>query len=122
MKRIVAVLTALVLAAPVVSSAEAIAQTYQPGAPPAGPKAPAEKPQAPAPEKEQEIQGKIKSVDPSGKEVTLEDGTKLMLPDQVKVNRNLLKEGATVKARFKEEGGQKVVIRITVQPGKGKKS
>ncbi len=66
----------------------------------------------------QEIEGKIKSVEPSGAatKVMLEDGTQLTIPASVKVQRATLKEGVTVKATYQENRGQKVVTSIQVRP------
>ena len=64
----------------------------------------------------QTIQGKIMSVDPYGKKVTLLDGTKLMIPPHVKVQRDALKEGVTVTATFEQKDGQNVVTSIVVHP------
>ncbi len=63
-----------------------------------------------------EVAGKVKSLDPSGKSVTLEDGTKLTIPDSLKAARGVLEKGATVKARYTEKGGQKVVTSLEVRP------
>lgn len=65
-----------------------------------------------------DVEGKIKSVDTSGRVVTLEDGTMLTIPPTAKVDKNALKAGATVKASFEEKGGDKVVTAIQVTPGK----
>ena len=65
-----------------------------------------------------DVQGKIKSVDPSGKMLTLEDGTQLMIPGTVRVNRQDLMPGNDVKVSFEEKGTQKVVTQIEVQPAK----
>ena len=62
----------------------------------------------------QTIEGKIMNVDPSGKMVTLYDGTNLMIPTDVKVKRDTLKNGVTVIATYVEQGGQKVVNSIEV--------
>jgi hypothetical protein len=59
------------------------------------------------------VEGKIVNV--SGAKVTLADGTELMSPSSVKVQRADLKPGATVKASFEERGGQKVVTAIAVE-------
>ena len=67
----------------------------------------------------QSIEGKIKSVDPSGNTVTLVDGTTLVIHPDLKVLRDALKKGATVKATYVEEGGQKVVNSIVVYLEKG---
>ncbi len=64
----------------------------------------------------QTIQGKIMSVDPYGKKVTLLDGTQLMIPLHVKVQRDALKEGVTVRATFEQQDGQNVVTSIVVHP------
>ena len=64
----------------------------------------------------QQIQGKIQSMDPSGRMLTLEDGTQLTIPPTVTVPGGVLKEGAIVKASFEERAGQKVVTRLEVQP------
>jgi Cu/Ag efflux protein CusF len=61
-----------------------------------------------------DVQGKVKAVDQDGKAVTLEDGTKLMIPATAKVDKNALKAGANVKASFEEKDGQKVVTSIQV--------
>lgn len=61
-----------------------------------------------------EVSGKIKSVDPAGRTVLLEDGTRLVIPGSVGVNPAALKAGATVKASVEEKGGQKVVTAIQV--------
>ncbi len=62
-------------------------------------------------------EGKIKSVDPSGRMLTLEDGTMLTIPPSARVRQDLLREGAIVKASFEEKDGQKLVTSIEVQPG-----
>jgi Cu/Ag efflux protein CusF len=62
-------------------------------------------------------EGKIKSVDDSGRMLTLEDGTMLTIPPSAQVRQDLLREGAIVKASFEEKDGQKVVTSIEVQPG-----
>ncbi len=62
-----------------------------------------------------QIEGKIKNVDPSGKMLTLEDGTTLTIPDTVKVAKDGLKPGAMVKAAFEEKGGQLVVKSLEVK-------
>jgi hypothetical protein len=63
-----------------------------------------------------DVEGKIKSVDQSGRVVTLEDGTKLMIPATARVDKNMLKPGASVKASFEEKGADKVVTSIQVMP------
>jgi hypothetical protein len=53
-------------------------------------------------------------VDPAGKTVLLEDGTRLLIPASVTVDSAALKAGATVKATVEEKSGQKVVTAIQV--------
>jgi Cu/Ag efflux protein CusF len=60
------------------------------------------------------IEGKVMSVDPSGKSVTLDDGTKLTIPDSVKFSRADLKPGAAVKAAYEEKDGQKVLTNLEI--------
>ena len=62
------------------------------------------------------VEGKIANV--SGAKLTLADGTELVIPSDVRVQRADLKPGATVKASFEERGGQKVVTNIAVEPAK----
>jgi hypothetical protein len=61
-----------------------------------------------------EVSGKIKSVDPAGNTVLLEDGTRLVIPESVTVKPGALKAGASVRASVQEKGGQKVVTAIQV--------
>jgi hypothetical protein len=70
--------------------------------------------QPPAAGAMQQVEGKIKSLDPSGRMLTLEDGTQLTIPPTVNVPREALKEGAIVKASFLERGGQKIVTSLQV--------
>jgi len=65
-----------------------------------------------------DVQGKIKSVDQTGRMVTLEDGTMLLIPATVRINRQDLTPGADVKASFEDKGNQKIVTQIEVQPAK----
>ena len=65
-----------------------------------------------------EIQGTIKSVDASGRMITLDDGTQLTVPATAKVEAGALKPGAYVKATFEPQGAAKVVSAIQVAPKK----
>ena len=65
-----------------------------------------------------EVQGKIKSVDPSGRMVTLDDGTQLTLPPTLTVEKQSLKPGANVKASYEEKDGQKVATSFMVMPAR----
>lgn len=64
-----------------------------------------------------EIEGKIKSVDPSTRSITLENGTELMVPAEVVLDDRLLQPGAEIRASFEEkDDGQKVVM--TLEPAR----
>jgi hypothetical protein len=54
------------------------------------------------------------SVDPAGKSVTLDDGTKLTIPESVQYSKADLKPGAAVKASYEEKNGQKVLTNLQV--------
>lgn len=60
------------------------------------------------------IEGKVMAVDPSGKSLTLDDGTKLSIPESVKFSRADLKPGAAVKAAYEEKDGQKILTNLEV--------
>jgi Cu/Ag efflux protein CusF len=60
------------------------------------------------------IEGKVMAVDPAGKSVTLDDGTKLTIPDSVKVSNADLKPGAAVKAAYEEKDGQKILTHLEI--------
>ena len=64
-----------------------------------------------------EVEGRIKSLSRSVKSLTLEDGTMLVLPASIKVERGALRPGAVVKVMCEEKGGQKVVTAIEVRHG-----
>ena len=65
---------------------------------------------------QQDVVGKIKSVDSSAKTVMLEDGTKLVIPEGSKVAITELKPGQSVKVSYEEKNGQKTVKSISNQP------
>jgi Protein of unknown function (DUF1344) len=65
-----------------------------------------------------DVQGKIKSVDASGKMVTLDDGTQLMIPPTLTVEKQALKPGANVKASYEEKDGHKVATSFMVMPAR----
>jgi len=105
---------ATVVALSILGSAAAWAQMT-----PSAPNQPSTMDKAPAqsmtPEAK-EIQGTIKSVDRTKKTLTLEDGTTLAIPASVKVAPDALKKGARVSATYEEQGGQRVVTSLHVQP------
>ncbi|HYS18668.1 MAG TPA: DUF1344 domain-containing protein [Candidatus Binatia bacterium] len=63
-----------------------------------------------------DVQGKIKSVDASGRMVTLDNGAQIMIPPTLTVERQALQPGANVKASYDEKDGQKVATSFTVMP------
>jgi ribosomal protein S1 len=65
-----------------------------------------------------DVEGKIKSVDATGKTVTLDDGTKLAIPPTLAVEKKALKPGANVKASYEEKGGEKVATSFMVMPSR----
>jgi Cu/Ag efflux protein CusF len=60
------------------------------------------------------IEGKVMTVDPTGKSVTLDDGTKLMIPASVQFSKADLKPGAAVRASYEEKDGQKILTNLQV--------
>jgi len=60
------------------------------------------------------IEGKVMAVDPAGKSLTLDDGTKLTIPESVKFNRADLKPGAAVKAAYEVKDGQNILTTLEV--------
>ena len=64
-----------------------------------------------------EVEGKIKSVDPATRSITLENGTQLMIPIGAVVDdHRLLQPGAEIRASFEETDGQTIVI--TLEPAR----
>ena len=60
-----------------------------------------------------EIEGKIKSVDATTRSITLENGTKLMIPvGAVVEDQRLLQPGAEIRVNFEEKDGQKIVLKL----------
>jgi small nuclear ribonucleoprotein (snRNP)-like protein len=62
-----------------------------------------------------EVEGKIKSYDQTSNMLTLEDGTEISVPADVKVERDQLKAGASVKASFEDKDGKKTATSIEVK-------
>lgn len=96
---------AILAAMPVAGALDVYAQ----GGPPASPQmSPGAK------SMQHEVQGMIKDLDPSGRMLTLNDGTQLTIPSNIQLPGNI-KEGAIVKASFEERAGQKVITSLEVQ-------
>jgi hypothetical protein len=103
--RIFLLVVAILVALPAVGALDVYAQ----GGPPASPQ------MSPGGSNMQhEVRGMIKDVDPSGRMLTLDDGTQLTIPPTVQLPGEI-KEGAIVKASFEEHAGQKVITSLEVQ-------
>ncbi len=63
---------------------------------------------------QQEVRGTVKDLDPSGRILTLEDGTQLTIPQTVHVPGGI-REGSIVKASYEERSGQNVVTALEVE-------
>jgi len=114
MKKWLALVAAVVVIGSLVGAASAQTQAPAPATPkPAAPAAPAS-PASPA-GMEKSIEGKIKSVDPAGKMLTLQDGTQFMIPSGVKLTKTELTPGANVKVAYEEKNGEKVIKHLEVQ-------
>ena len=64
---------------------------------------------------EKKVEGQVKSVDPSGTEITLADGTKLTTPPRTALKPGVLAEGAIVVASYREENGKKVLTGLALK-------
>ena len=62
-----------------------------------------------------DIEGKVKTWDPATKTITLDDGTQLSVAADAKMMGDQVKEGSTVKAKYEEKDGKKVVTDIEVK-------
>ena len=78
--------------------------------------APAPAPAAPAPAMaEKTMEGKVKAVDQTKKQITLEDGTLFTIPTTVQVSWAELKPGTPVAVSYTEAGQQKAVKKVEVK-------
>ena len=103
MSKLFAVFVALLVGSLVLTGADALAQQQTaPGA--AAPAAQAKS-----------VEGKIKSWDAATGMLTLDDGTQISVPPTVKLERDKIKEGASVKASYEVMGGKNVAKSIQVQ-------
>jgi len=100
---IVLLLAAAVAAVPIGWAAPVQAQGAPQGAPQPGQMAGA-----------QQVEGKVAALDPSGKTLTLEDGTRLTVPAGAQLPPDV-KEGSIIRASFEEHAGQKVLTGVAVQ-------
>ena len=58
--------------------------------------------------------GQVQSVDDSGTELTLTDGTKLLTPPGSRLRPGLLNQGMLIVAMYREENGDKILTRIAL--------
>jgi len=64
---------------------------------------------------EKMLVGQVESVDESGTEITLADGTKLLTPPGARLRPGVLEKGVLVVAMYREEeSGQKVLTRLSL--------
>jgi hypothetical protein len=111
--RVFRMLVAIVVTASVAFVGQALAQTQAP--PPAGQRPPPRGVETPLQGEEKTLEGQVSRIDPSGKEITLTDGTRLMVPSGAALKPGILTEGATVVASYREENGNKVLTGLAVK-------
>jgi hypothetical protein len=63
---------------------------------------------------ERMLVGRVQSVDDSGTELTLADGTKLLTPPGAMLRPGALEQGMLVVAMYREENGEKILTRLTL--------
>jgi len=68
----------------------------------------------PAQGEERMLVGQVQSVDDSGTELTLTDGTKLLTPPGSRLRPGLLNEGMLIVAMYRELNGDKILTRISL--------
>ena len=103
-------LAAILVMASVTITVEAVAQTQ---APPAGQRPP---PGVQLPPGEDKIiEGEVRSIDPSGREITLTDGTRLVAPPGAALKPGVLSEGMKVIASYREHNGDNVLTELALK-------
>jgi len=60
----------------------------------------------------EEIQGKVRTVNPADRSIILEDGTQVWVAEGVPMDN--VKEGTTVKASYEERDGKKIATSVQV--------
>lgn len=94
--------------------AEAFAQ--RPETPPAvGQRPPPSGVETPMAGPEKKVEGQVQSVNASGTEITLTDGTTLVTPTGAAIRPGVLTEGSTVVASYREENGRKVLTQLALK-------
>ena len=63
---------------------------------------------------EKMLVGQVQSVDETGTEITLTDGTRLLTPPGSIVRRGALEKGTEVIAMYREENGDKILTNLTL--------
>jgi hypothetical protein len=58
--------------------------------------------------------GQVQSVDETGTQITLTDGTKLLTPPGSVIRPGVLEEGTMVVAMYREENGDKILTQLAV--------
>jgi hypothetical protein len=103
-------LAAILVMASVTIAVEAAAQTQPPPAgqrPPPGAQLP--------PGEDKIIEGEVQSIDPSGTEITLTDGTKLVTPPGATLKEGVLTQGMKVIASYREHNGNNVMTELALK-------
>ena len=112
--RVCRMLVAILAAVLVTLVTDAMAQTQAP--PPAEQRVPGAGADTPIPRGgEKRIEGQIQSVDPSGTEITLTDGTKLATPPRTALKPGVITVGMGVIASYREENGRKVLTALALK-------
>ena len=66
---------------------------------------------------EKMLVGQVQSVDESGTQLTLTDGTKLLTPPGSTLRPGALQEGMVVVAIYREENGDKILTKLSLKQG-----
>jgi Protein of unknown function (DUF1344) len=105
-------LIAMVVASSAALVAQSMAQTQAP--PSTRQQSPTPRGEAPALGSEKTVQGQVQSIDPSEREITLTDGTTLVLPPGAALKPGALRAGTTVIASYREEQGKNVLTALAL--------
>ena len=103
-----------VAASATVFVADAFAQRPE-APPPTGQRPPPSGGETPALGAEQTVEGQVKSINPSGTEITLTDGTTLRTPQGAAIRPGVLAEGSTVIASYREQDGSKILTELALK-------
>jgi len=60
-----------------------------------------------------EVQGKVKTIDAGDRVVTLEDGTRITIPEGIEID--MLKEGADVTVSYEERDGKNQATNVEMK-------